>query len=326
MTRVQILGIGHYVPEGVLTNFDLEKIVETSDEWIRERTGIRERRIAAPDQAASDLAYEAAKVALDRAGLSPRDLDLIIVATATPDMAFPSTACLLQDRLGAPKVPCFDLQAACPGFLYALEVGKSMLLGSTYETALVVGAECLSKITDWTDRSTCVLFGDGAGAAVLGKGEGDRGILSVYLGGDGSLAELLYLPAGGSRLPASEETVRNRLHYLKMRGREVFKYAVLGMQESAQRALEMAGIEPEALRWVVPHQANTRIIEATRQKLKLPPEKVYVNIDRYGNTSAASIPIALSELVERGELQAGDLVLLVAFGAGFTWGGAVVRW
>ncbi len=324
---IRILGVGAYVPDQVLTNADLEKMVETSDEWIIERTGIRERRIASKDQATSDLAYEATLRVLDRTGLSPEDLDMIIVGTATPDMPFPATACLLQARLGIKGRPCFDIEAACPGFIYALEVARGMLsIGDTYRHVLVVGAETLTKITDFTDRNTCVLFGDGAGAAILAKDESDHGILATYLGGDGTLADLLYMPAGGSRKPASLETVKNREHYLKMKGREVFKYAVLGMQESVVRALELAGVKPEEVDWLVPHQANLRIIDATAKRINLPMEKVYVNIDRYGNTSAASIPIALAEMQDRGLLKPGQIVVLVAFGAGFTWGAVVIRW
>lgn len=324
---VRILGVGAYVPDRVLTNFDLEKMVETSDEWIVERTGIRERRIARDDEATSDLAYEATLRVLDRTGMTPEDLDMIIVGTATPDMLFPATACLLQARLGIKGRPCFDLEAACPGFIYTLEVARGLLsIDGAYRHVLVVGAETLTKITDFTDRNTCVLFGDGAGAAILTKDDSDRGILSAYLGGDGTLADLLYLPAGGSRKPASIETIQNREHFLKMKGREVFKYAVYGMQESVVRALELAGVKPEEVDWLVPHQANLRIIDATAKRIHLPMDKVYVNIDRYGNTSAASIPIALAEMEDQGLLKPGQIVVLVAFGAGFTWGAIVLRW
>jgi len=305
----------------------LERLVDTSDEWIIERTGIKERHIAAPGEATSDLAFYAAKNAIEKAGLKPKDIDAIIVATATPDMFFPATACLLQDRLGARKVACVDVEAACPGFIYGLDIARGFLeLKDNYRTVLVVGAETLSRIVDWNDRNTCVLFGDGAGAAVLIRDDSEYGILSSYLGGDGRLANLLYMPAGGSRLPASRETVEKRLHYIKMQGREVFKYAVLGMQESSLRALKAAGISPDEVTWLIPHQANMRIIDATRERLGLPAEKVYINIQRYGNTSAASIPIALAEMEEGGVLKRGDIVLMVAFGAGFTWGATLVRW
>ncbi|HDM90391.1 MAG TPA: ketoacyl-ACP synthase III [candidate division WOR-3 bacterium] len=324
---VRIIGIGHYVPDRVVTNHDLEKIMDTSDEWIVTRTGIRERRYASPDQANSDLSYEAARVALSRAGVQPQDLDIIIVATVTPDMSFPSTACLVQAKLGIRERPCFDMEAACPGFLYGLELMRGLLsLGDTYRTGLLIGTEVLTRILDPLDRNTAVLFGDGSGAAVLVKDDSEFGIISTYLGGDGELGNLLYLPAGGSRMPTSEETVRNRQHYIKMKGREVFRHAVQWMQQSAFIVLEKAGMKPEDITWLVPHQANIRIIDSTRERLGLPPEKVYVNIDKYGNTSAASIPIALSEMHEKGLLKKGDIVLLVSFGAGFTWGAVLMRW
>ena len=324
---VRIIGIGHYVPDRVVTNHDLEKIMDTSDEWIVTRTGIMERRYASPDQANSDLSYEAARVALSRAGVQPQDLDVIIVATVTPDMSFPATACLVQAKLGIRERPCFDMEAACPGFLYGLELMRGLLsLGDTYRTGLLIGTEMLTRIMDPLDRNTAVLFGDGSGAAVLVKDDSEFGIISTYLGGDGELGNLLYLPAGGSRMPTSEETVRNRQHYIKMKGREVFRHAVQWMQQSALIVLEKAGMKPEDITWLVPHQANIRIIDSTRERLGLPPEKVYVNIDKYGNTSAASIPIALSEMHEKGLLKKGDIVLLVSFGAGFTWGAVLMRW
>ncbi len=324
---IRIRSIAHYVPDRVLTNDDLEQMVDTSDEWIRTRTGIRERHIAAPDQATSDLATAAAQRALARAGLEPDRLDLILVATATPDHPFPATACLVQRNLGTRGQACFDMEAACPGFVYALQQARGLMTVMDYRYALVIGAETLSRVTDWTDRNTCVLFGDGAGAAILERHpDAEEAFLSAFLGGDGNLADLLVQPACGSRKPLTPEVLENREQFLKMKGRDVFKHAVLGMQESALTALERAGLRPEELDWVVPHQANIRIIEATRERLGIPPEKVYVNIDRYGNTSAASIPIALSEMHERGLLQVGQNVLLVAFGAGFTWGATVLRW
>jgi len=323
---VRIRSVGHYAPEKVLTNFDLERMVDTSDEWIWTRTGIRERRIAAPEEATSDLAERAARVALERAGLSPADLDLILVATATPDHLFPATACLVQAKLGIRGRACYDMEAACPGFVYGLVQARGLLeVMPDWRYALVIGAETISRILDWSDRNTCVLFGDGAGAAILEKSERDA-FLSAVLGGDGFLGDLLIQEAGGSRLPASEETVRKKQHVVKMVGREVFKHAVVAMQRASLEALEKAGLTPDELTWVVPHQANLRIIEATRERLGVPPEKVYVNLDRYGNTSAASIPIALSEMVAQRLLKPGDRVLMVAFGAGFTWGAVVVEW
>lgn len=324
---VRIVGLGAYVPEKVLTNHDLEKMVDTSDEWIIERTGIRERRIASENEATSDLAYKASLMAIQKAGIKKEDIDMIIVATATPDMLFPATACLLQAKLGLKGIPCFDLEAACPGFIYALEVARG-ILNSDFEMKyiLVVGAETLSRIVDFTDRNTCVLFGDGAGACILTKDDTDKGLIATYLGGDGSLGDLLYLPAGGAKTPASLETVQNRLHYVKMKGREVFKHAVLMMQESVVKVLKKANLTPNDVDWLVPHQANWRIIDATRERLGMPWEKVYVNIEKYGNTSAASIPIALWEMEEKGLLRDGQIVLTVAFGAGFTWGANIIKW
>lgn len=324
---IRIISVGSYLPNRVLTNFDLEKMVDTSDQWIIERTGIRERRVAGEDQASSDLGYEASLRALKKANLSPEDIDAIIAGTATPDMLFPATACLIESKLGIKGKPCFDVEAGCPGFVYTLEVARGLLMtNSFYQNILVVGTETLTRVTDYTDRGTCILLGDGAGAVILTKDESEHGIIATYLGGDGTLADLLYLPAGGSRKPASIETVRNREHYMKMKGREVFKHAVLKMQESVLRVLEMANISPDEIDWLVPHQANWRIIDATAKRINLPPEKVYVNIDRYGNTSSASIPIALDEMIERGLLKPGHTVVLVAFGAGFTWGATVIRW
>jgi 3-oxoacyl-[acyl-carrier-protein] synthase-3 len=325
--HAQILGTGHYVPEKVLTNADLEKIVDTTDEWITERTGIKERRIASPEQAGSDLAYQAALNALEMAGMEASELDAIVLGTATPDMSFPSTACLVQAKLGIPGIPCLDMEAACPGFIYGLEVGRGMLgIGDSYKNILVIGVEMLTRITDWEDRNTCVLFGDGAGAVILSNRDAETGILSSYVGGDGRLQDLLKLPAGGSRLPASHETVDGRLHYLKMRGREVFKHAVLGMEKSAREALSRANLTTSDVTWLIPHQANIRIIKATGQRLEIPEKQVYINIHKYGNTSAASIAIALDEMNRGGILKSGDILVLVAFGAGFTWGATVIRW
>lgn len=324
--QVGIIGTGSCLPEKILTNHDLEKIVDTSDEWIRTRTGIRERRVAGDDTAASDLSVTAAERALATAGVSPEELDLIIVATVTPDNLFPSTACLVQERLGAQKAAAFDLSAGCTGFLYALGVGQQFIASGTYEKVLVIGVDLLTKIINWQDRSTCVLFGDGAGAVVLAPAPPGEGILSLYLGADGSGGPLLIMPAGGSRLPASLETVNRKLHTIQMQGSEVFKFAVRIMGEASLIALEKAGLKKEEVDLLIPHQANIRIIEAALKRLGLPPEKVYVNLDHYGNMSSASVPVALDEARREGKLKRGDKVVLVSFGAGLTWGAAVVRW
>ncbi|MGC8971418.1 MAG: beta-ketoacyl-ACP synthase III [bacterium] len=322
--KVGIKGIGSYTPPKVLTNSELEKIVDTSDEWIFTRTGIRERRIAESDVATSDLSFEAAKIALDSATLTPKDIDLIIVATVTPDMLFPATACILQDKLGA-RCPGFDLSAGCSGLIYALSVGTQFVANGTYNNVLVVGAEVLSKITDWQDRSTCVLFGDGASAVVLGPVE-RGGFKSFVLGADGSGGNLLELPAGGSRLPASYETVSQRLHYIKMNGREVFKFAVRIMGEAALEAIEKAGLNPSDIDLFIPHQANIRIIESAAERLNLSMDKVFVNLDKYGNTSSASVGIALHEALLSGKIQEGSKIVMVGFGAGLTWGACVLEW
>lgn len=321
---VGIKGIGSYTPPKILTNFDLEKIVDTSDEWIVTRTGIRERHIAEPDVATSDLSFEAAKMALDSANLTSEDIDLIIVATVTPDMLFPATACVLQDKLGA-KCPGFDLSAGCSGLIYALSVGAQFVANGTYDNVLVVGAEVLSKITDWQDRSTCVLFGDGASAIVLGPVE-RGGFKSFILGADGSGGNLLEIPAGGSRLPASYETVSQRLHYIKMNGREVFKFAVKIMGEAALEAIEKAGLRPSDIDLFIPHQANIRIIESAAERLSLSMDKVFINLDRYGNTSSASVGIALHEALLLGKIKEGSKIVMVGFGAGLTWGACVLEW
>lgn len=323
---VGITGLGSYVPEKVLTNSDLEKIVDTSDEWIVDRTGIRERRIAAPEQATSDLAYEAAKKALADAGAAPEDIDLIIVATATPDMFFPSVACIIQDRLKATKAAAFDLAAGCSGFAYGLVVGSQFVKTGLYNKVLVIGAEALSKILDWTDRNTCILFGDGAGAAVLEPVEQGYGILGVDLGADGGGGQFLNIPAGGSRRPASLETIQERMHYVHMAGNEVFKFAIKVMGEAAVKALDNAGLTSQDVDCLIPHQANIRIIQSAAKRLKLPMDKVVVNVDKYGNTSAASIPIALKEAVDSGRVKKDDVVVLVGFGAGLTWASCVIKW
>lgn len=323
---VKIIGTGIYVPPKILTNADLEKMVDTSDEWIITRTGIRERRIADEAQATSDLCLEAARRALEQASLEIKDIDLILVATSTPDTLFPSTACWVQKGLGAIEIPAFDLSAGCTGFLYGMIVAESLIVTHVCRRVLLIGGELLTKITNWEDRSTCVLFGDAAGAVILEKSQDDSGILSYYWRADGTLADLLYLPAGGTRLPASEETVRKGLHYISMKGNEVFKHAVRRMGEAALEALRKVGLRPEDVSHFIPHQANIRIIEATGERLKIPDHKVYTNIERYGNVSVASIPICLEELRVQGKLKKGDIILMDAFGAGFTWAAIVYRW
>lgn len=323
---VGIIGMGCYVPEKVLTNHDLEKMVETSDEWIVDRTGIRERRIADATMATSDLAAKAAEAAIANAGITADDIDLIIVATATPDMFFPSVACLVQDKLKASKAAAFDLAAGCSGFVYGLVTGSQFIRTGLYKHVLVIGAETLSKILDWQDRNTCVLFGDGAGAAVLGVVEEGYGILGSDLGADGAGGDLLKIPGGGSRNPSTADTVANRLHYVHMNGNEVFKFAIKVMGEAAVRALHNAGLEHDDVDCLVPHQANIRIIQSAAKRLKLPMEKVMINVDKYGNTSAASIPIALNEAVQSGKIKKGDTVVLVGFGAGLTWASCVIKW
>ncbi|MBN1885913.1 MAG: ketoacyl-ACP synthase III [Candidatus Krumholzibacteriota bacterium] len=317
--------MGYYVPERVLTNHDLEQMVDTTDEWIVTRSGIRERHIAADDQAASDLSYEAARKALADADIDPADLDLIIVASVTPDMSFPATGCLLQDRLGATRAAAFDLSAACSGFIYGTSVGRAMIANGQADRILVVGVELLSRITDWDDRATCVLFGDGAGAVVLEPCEPGDGILSSFMQSDGSLGDLLYRPGGGSRMPLTEERLREGMQYTKMKGNDLFKYAVRSMVDAAHRTLGDAGLSTGDVDYLIPHQANIRIIEGVRKRLKLKKNQVIVNIDRIGNTSSASIPIALGEMREQGMLKKGDLVIMVAFGGGLTWGSVLFR-
>ncbi|ADO56021.1 3-oxoacyl-ACP synthase [Paenibacillus jamilae] len=323
---VGVIGTGKYVPEKILTNKDLEEIVETSDEWIVSRTGIQERHIAAPEQATSDLAYEAAVKALESAGMTAQDLDLIIVATVTPDMAFPSTACILQDKLGAKGAAAFDLSAACSGFVYGLATATSFIKTGIYNNALIIGADCLSRITDYTDRNTCVLFGDGAGAVVIGEVPEGRGFQSFDLGAEGAGGTLLKLEAGGSRLPASADTLENKQHYIYMNGREVFKFAVRVMGTATVDVLEKAGMSKDDIDLFVPHQANIRIIQSAMQRLDLPEEKVVINVNKYANTSAASIPLALVEAAEEGRMKEGDRILMVGFGGGLTWGASVLIW
>jgi 3-oxoacyl-[acyl-carrier-protein] synthase-3 len=321
-----ITGVGSYVPGKVLTNFDLAKMVETSDEWITTRTGIKERRIAAQDEFTSDLAARAAMRAIQKAGISPGEIDLIIVATITADMPFPSTACLVQQKIGARRAAAFDLEAACSGFIYALEIAQQFIMSRTYDTVLVIGAEKLSSIVDWRDRNTCVLFGDGAGAAVLQNRPNAHGLLTAVMGADGDKAELLFMPGGGSRCPASAESVASRLHYLRMEGKETFKNAVQAMHTAATEALSRCEIDISKIKLIIPHQANRRIIDAVVDRLGAKPEQLFVNLHKYGNTSAASVAIALDEAVDSGRVHRGDLILLVVFGAGLTWGAAVIEW
>ncbi|PHS32051.1 MAG: 3-oxoacyl-ACP synthase [Alkaliphilus sp.] len=323
---VKIIGTGSYLPPKIVTNFDLEKIMHTTDEWIRSRTGIESRRVADEKTATSDLATIAARKALEDANLMAEDLDLIIVATVTPDMMFPSTACLVQKNLEAGKAVAFDIEAACSGFLYALTIGEQFIKGGVYKNALIIGAETLSKILDPEDRNTSVLFGDGAGAIVIQKTTDNTGILSSYLGTDGSKGEVLKQPAGGSRIPSTYESVKDKLHYVKMEGNEVFRFAVRIMGKAAMEALKLSNIKIQDIDFLIPHQANIRIIEAAAKRLELPMDKVYVNLDKYGNMSAASVPVALDEASKKGLLKKNDIVVLVAFGGGLTWASTVVRW
>ena len=321
-----IIGIGCYLPEKKLTNQDLEKMVDTSDAWITERTGIKTRHIAAPDQATSDLAYEAAVRALADADTKPEELDLIIVATESPDYKYPSTACLLQTRLGAKNAAGFDLSAGCSGFVYGLGIGSQSIVSGLYRKILLVGAETLSRITDWTDRNTCVLFGDGAGAAVLGRVEEGYGILSLDLGADGSGGRHLIQPAGGSRKPTTHETVDAHEHLINMDGQDVFKFAARRMPYACRKVLQKAGMTIDDIALLVPHQANLRIIDNAIERLKIDRDRVWINIDKHGNMSAACVPVCLAEAQEAGRLKKGDNVIMVAFGAGLTWAGALVKW
>jgi len=321
-----MIGTGSYLPERVMTNADLENMVETTDEWIRSRTGIRERRIAADDETTSDMAAEAAKRAIQHAGISPRKIDLIVLATATPDMAFPSTACIVQHRIGIAGVAAFDISAACSGFLYAIGIADQFLRNQSAKTALVIGAEKYSKIMDWTDRRTCVLFGDGAGAVLLHGEKGDRGILSTHLHADGSYADMLMVARNGSKNPITRELIKTEADYLVMRGNELFKVAVKTLEEAVLEALRANGMACHEVDLLIPHQANMRIIAATAKRLKISMDKVVINLDRYGNTSAASIPIALDEAVKENRVHPGDRLLFESFGGGLTWASAMVRW
>jgi 3-oxoacyl-[acyl-carrier-protein] synthase-3 len=325
LKKVGIIGVGEYLPEKILTNTDLEKIFDTSDEWITTRTGIKERHLVLDGQATSDLAIKAAQRALIDAKVKPAELDLIVVATITPDMPFPAVASIVQDRLGARHAVCFDVSAACAGFVYGLSVAEKFIATSVYKNALVIGAETLSSITDWQDRNTCVLFGDGAGAAVLSVVK-TGGIISTYLGCDGSKVDILNMPAGGSRNPATTETVRNRMHFLKMQGNELFKIAVNTMTDAAQTVLKQAGMTFSDVDLIIPHQANARIIMAVARKLGIPEDRVYLNIERCGNMSSASTITALCEAVQEGKVKKGDIILLDAFGAGLVWGACIIEW
>ena len=326
MANAAILGTGRAYPKGVLTNADLERMVETSDEWITTRTGIKERHRAAADEYTSMFAVEASRKAIENARLDPSDIDLIICATVSPDQILPSTGCLIQAELGANNAAAFDLAAACSGFLYGLTMANQMVRSGQSRHALVVGAELLSRFVDYTDRATCILFGDGAGAAVLGQAEGDRGILATRIYSDGRYAEQLYSPGGGTRIPPTAETLAEGLHFYKMKGNELFKVAVRSMADVSREVLEEAGYKPDDVRLFIPHQANQRITDAVADKLKVDGSIVYSNIAMHGNTSSASIPIALDECVEQGRVKEGDLVLLASFGGGVTWGGVLVKW
>lgn len=321
-----ITGVGSYVPEKILTNADLERMVETSDEWITSRTGIKERRIAGPNEFTSDIAAKAAERAMQKAGVTADQIDLIIVATITPDMPFPATACLVQQKIGARRAAAFDIEAACSGFIFAMEIGQQFIMSRTYNTVLVIGAEKISSIVDWTDRNTCVLFGDGAGAAILQNRPNAHGLLTACMGADGSKGDLLSMPGGGSRCPATPESVNARLHYLRMDGKETFKNAVQAMLTAAKEALQRCELDISQIKCIIPHQANQRIIDAVSDRLGAKPEQLFVNLHKYGNTSAASVAIALDEAVESGRVQRGDLILMVVFGAGLTWGAAVIEW
>ena len=323
--RAGITGLGIYVPERVLTNADLERMVETTDEWIRTRTGIRERRIAKKGESASDLGSRAALVAIQDAGLTPSDIELMIVATITPDMFFPSTACIIQDKIGA-KCGAFDMAAACSGFPYALAVAEGFIRAGIYRNIVVVGAEVLSGFIDWKDRSTCVLFGDGAGAAVVSEVNDGHGIQATYLGSDGSQADVLKIPAGGSRIPPSEESVKTGLHFLKMQGSEVFKVAVRTMEEAVREVLKRGGLTPDDVDCLIPHQANLRILQAVGERIGIPMEKIFINVEKYGNMSSASTAVALYEAVKEKKIRKGSKVILVAFGGGLTWASCLIKW
>lgn len=322
-----ITGVGGWVPEKVFTNEDLAKTVDTNDEWIRTRTGISERHIAAPDEASSDMAAKAALAALEDAGSKPEEIDLLVVATITPDSAMPSTACYVQAKTGLVNATCFDISAACTGFVYALDIAHKYIITGASKKAMVIGVDKMSAVVDWQDRGTCVLFGDGAGAIILEAGSGEsRGIIATTTKSDGRLSSILRIEAGGSAMPLTAENIGERRQYIKMEGNIVFKHAVRSMYEISEETLEKAGLTHSDIAWVVPHQANMRIITAIAEKLETPMERVVANLERYGNTTAATIPLALNEAVKDGRIKEGDYVLLVAFGAGLTWGASVIQW
>jgi 3-oxoacyl-[acyl-carrier-protein] synthase-3 len=324
--KTKVLSTGYYLPDRILSNQDLEKMVDTNNEWIIERTGIKERRIVEPDGKCSDLAYEAAKMALRNAKLDPMQLDLIIVATDSPDYMFPATACIVQARLGAKNAAAFDLEAGCTGFIYALSVAEKFLMSPDFRYILIIGSEVMSKIMDYTDRNSCILFGDGAGAMVLGKAEGNCGLINTVIGADGTGADLLLQPAGGSAIPATHESIDKRLHYLKMSGNEIFKFATKIILETSEKLLYQAGLDMKQVDYFLPHQANMRIINSATKRLKIPREKVILNLEHCGNMSAGSIPAALAQADEQNLLKSGDIILMVGFGTGLTFGGALLRW
>lgn len=323
---IGIVGTGSFIPEKVLSNHDLEKIVDTSDEWISTRTGIKERRVLESGKASSDMGIKASKKALEDANLSPEDIDLVIVATMTSDMITPSTACIVQDKLGCKNAAAFDISAACSGFIYGLSVAYGLIKSGIYKNILLVATEAMSRILDWEDRSTCILFGDGAGAAVISEVPEGKGILELELGADGSGTDFLLIPAGGSKCPSTSETIENRGQYLKMEGGEVFKFAVRKIDETCKSIMKKAGLDSDDIDLFIPHQANTRIIDSAVKKLKIPKEKTFVNLNKYGNMSAASIPVALDEALKEGKIKDGDNILLVGFGGGLTWGSAILKW
>ena len=324
---VSIVGTGSYLPERVLTNEDLSKIVDTTDEWITTRTGIKTRRIAAKDEHTSDMAARAAIAAMEQANVAAEDIDLILVATASPDMVFPATACFVQTKIGATTAACLDVSAACAGFLFAVEIAQQFITSHTYDTVLVIGAEKLSSITNWTDRNTCVLFGDGAGAAILQhRSQSTHGVISTHIGSNGQYADILWMPGGGCRQPITAENAHQHLQTIHMSGKDVYKQAVISMLEASNKALDKAGLKLEDIACVIPHQANIRIIEAIADRLKIPLEKFFINVDRYGNTSAAAVAIALDEANRSGRLKPGDYILMVVFGGGLTWASTVIEW
>ncbi|MEY2481946.1 MAG: 3-oxoacyl-[acyl-carrier-protein] synthase [Verrucomicrobiota bacterium] len=323
---VSIIGTGSYVPEKILSNADLSKMVDTSDEWITTRTGIKERRIAAKDEFTSDMATKAALAAIEQAGISPKEIDLILLATATPDMLFPATACLVQKNIGATNAACLDISAACAGFLFGVDIAHQFITSHTHETVLVIGAEKLSSITNWTDRNTCVLFGDGAGAAILKHRGGTHGVIATHVGSDGNYADILFMPGGGCRTPITKENADQNLSTIHMSGKDVYKQAVIAMMSASKKVLEQAGLTIDDIACVIPHQANVRIIEAIADRLGISRDHFFVNLDRYGNTSAAAVAIALDEANRTGRIKAGDYILMVVFGGGLTWASTVIEW